>query len=158
VPIAVTESRRSPLWPEVPTVAETYPGYELHGFVALVAPRGTPIEIVLKVNQAMRNALADPAFKDQLLSMGLTPQPGSEDYLAFLQRNRTLEVRQSCQDKATVVSCCRRLPMMSSIRGLCRRPPNICIDRSAQQLRCCSRASAGARSCRSFYVLVLHAG
>jgi len=72
VPIAVTESQRSPLWPEVPTVAETYPGYELHGFVALVAPRGTPTEVVLKVNRAMRNALADPVFKDKLVKMGMT--------------------------------------------------------------------------------------
>ena len=85
LPIAVTESERSPLWPEVPTVAETYPGYELHGFVALVAPRGTPTEVVLKANQAMRNALADGAFKEHLMKMGVTPKPlTSEEYRAFL--------------------------------------------------------------------------
>ena len=85
VPIAVTESQRSRLWPDVPTVAETYPGYELHGFVAMVAPRGTPREIVLKINQAIRDALADPAFKDQVMKLGVTPRPmTSEDYRTFL--------------------------------------------------------------------------
>jgi len=66
-------------------VAETYPGYELHGFVALVAPRGTPAEVVLKVNQAMRKALADAAFKEHLMKLGITPKPlTSEEYRAFL--------------------------------------------------------------------------
>jgi tripartite-type tricarboxylate transporter receptor subunit TctC len=85
LPIAVTESQRSALWPEVPTVAETYPDYELHAFVGLAAPRGTPKEIVLKLNEAMRSAMADPAFKDHLVTMGMRPKPLTpEDYHAFL--------------------------------------------------------------------------
>jgi tripartite-type tricarboxylate transporter receptor subunit TctC len=87
LPIAVTESQRSTLWPEVPTVAETYPDYELHAFVALAAPRGTPKEIVLKINEAMRNAMADRAFKDHLVTMGMRPKPlMPEDYRLFLTK------------------------------------------------------------------------
>ena len=90
LPIAVTESERCPLWPEVPTVAETYPGYELHGFVALVAPRGTPREVVVKVNQALRNALANAAFKEHLMKLGVTPKSlTSEEYRAFLLKETT---------------------------------------------------------------------
>ncbi len=87
IPIAVTESDRSNLYPKVPTVSETYPGFEVHGFVALVAPRGTPKDVVTKLNQAMRAALSDPLFREQLLNNGLTPRPmTSEEFKVFLSR------------------------------------------------------------------------
>jgi tripartite-type tricarboxylate transporter receptor subunit TctC len=87
LPIAVTEAQRSPLWPAVPTVAETYPDYELHAFAGLVAPRGTPKEIVRKINEAMRRVLTDPAFKSQLIQLGMTPKPmTSDEYRTFLAK------------------------------------------------------------------------
>ena len=87
IPIAVTESQRCALWPNVPTVAETYPGFELHGFVGLAAPHGTPKETLLKVNQAMRDALADPSFRNYLVEIGMTPKAlTSEEYREFLLR------------------------------------------------------------------------
>jgi tripartite-type tricarboxylate transporter receptor subunit TctC len=85
IPIAVTESQRCALWPNVPTIAETYPGFELHGFVGLAAPHGTPKGTLLKVNQAMRDALADPSFRSFLVGIGMTPKTlTSEEYQAFL--------------------------------------------------------------------------
>jgi len=63
------------------------PTSRLHAFVGLAAPRGTPKEIVLKLNEAMRSAMADPAFKDHLVTMGMRPKPLTpEDYRAFLTR------------------------------------------------------------------------
>ena len=85
MPIAVTDLKRAALWPNVPTVAETYPGFEVRGFVALAAPRSTPKEIIAKLNRAMRDAQADPVFKAPLEKTGATlTQSTPEEYRAFL--------------------------------------------------------------------------
>jgi tripartite-type tricarboxylate transporter receptor subunit TctC len=85
IPIAITEGKRLERWPNVPTVAEFYPGYEVQAFLSLAAPAGTPKPIVAKINLAMREAQANPAFKGQLEGMGLRLQPmSSEEYRTFL--------------------------------------------------------------------------
>ena len=85
IPIGITEGKRLERWPNVPAVAEFYPGYEVQAFLALAAPAGTPKPIVAKLNLAMREAQANPAFKGQLEGMGLRLQPMTpEEYRAFL--------------------------------------------------------------------------
>ena len=85
IPIAVSETARVARWPNVPAVAEFYPGYEIMAFLALEAPAGMPAPIVAKINQAMRDAQADPAFKEKLEAMGLRLTPyTAEQYREFL--------------------------------------------------------------------------
>lgn len=85
IPIAVTESERSALWPDVPTVAETYPGFELHNFIGLAAPRSTPRAVLARVNDAIRMALQDQSFRDYLVHIGMTPRILTiEEYRDFL--------------------------------------------------------------------------
>lgn len=85
IPIAITEAKRLERWPNVPAVAEFYPGYEVQAFLSLAAPAGTPRSIVAKINLAMREAQANPAFKGQLESMGLRLRAMTPDeYRAFL--------------------------------------------------------------------------
>ena len=85
IPIAITEGKRLERWPNVPAVAEFYPGYEVQAFLSLAAPAGTPKSIVAKINLAMREAQANPAFKGQLESLGLRLHPMTPDeYRAFL--------------------------------------------------------------------------
>lgn len=60
-PLGVTTAERAPSFPDVPTIAETLPGYETYTWNALFAPAGTPPEIVATLNAAARAALADPA-------------------------------------------------------------------------------------------------
>src|ERR1700744_2382040 len=66
--LGVTSAERWPLLPDVPAIAETVPGYEIYVWYALFAPRGTPAEIVTKLNAALKDAVADPKvlarFKD----------------------------------------------------------------------------------------------
>ena len=58
--LAVTGAKRSPLFPDVPTVAEAgLPGYEAELHYGIVAPAGTPPEVIAKLNAALNNALAD---------------------------------------------------------------------------------------------------
>lgn len=59
--LGVTTKERAPSFPDVPTVAETVPGYETYTWNALFAPAGTPPEVVAKLNEAANAALKDPA-------------------------------------------------------------------------------------------------
>jgi tripartite-type tricarboxylate transporter receptor subunit TctC len=75
--LAVTTARRADALPDVPTMAEFVPGYESSAFYGIGAPKGTPAEIVDKLNKEINAGLADPAFKARLAEQGSSPFPGS---------------------------------------------------------------------------------
>ncbi len=75
--LAVTTATRSPELPDVPTVAETVPGYEASAFFGLVAPKGTPPEVVNVLNKEINEALKDPGMQAKLKQLGGAPIPGS---------------------------------------------------------------------------------
>jgi tripartite-type tricarboxylate transporter receptor subunit TctC len=68
--IAVTMDKRAAVLPDVPTIAETVPGYSVSTWYGAMVPAKTPREIVLKLNQAMMQALALPDLKERLASLG----------------------------------------------------------------------------------------
>jgi tripartite-type tricarboxylate transporter receptor subunit TctC len=72
-PLAMTSAARSPALPDVPTVGEFVPGYEATGWQGLGAPRGTPPEIIERLNRAVNEALADPSFTARLAELGAEP-------------------------------------------------------------------------------------
>jgi tripartite-type tricarboxylate transporter receptor subunit TctC len=76
-PLAVTTQARSDALPGVPSVADFVPGYEASAVGGFGAPKGTPKEIVDKVNAGINAALADPAIKARLADLGGTPLPGT---------------------------------------------------------------------------------
>jgi tripartite-type tricarboxylate transporter receptor subunit TctC len=71
-PLAVTTAARADALPGVPTVAETVPGYEASAWFGLGAPKGTPAEIVDKLNAAVNAGLADAKLKARLADLGGT--------------------------------------------------------------------------------------
>jgi tripartite-type tricarboxylate transporter receptor subunit TctC len=75
VALAVTSSQRSTALPEVPTVAEAGPvkGFEASSWFGLLAPAGTPADIVNRVQQESARALASPALKERLVAQGAIP-------------------------------------------------------------------------------------
>jgi tripartite-type tricarboxylate transporter receptor subunit TctC len=75
--IAVTTDKRTPALPDVPTVAETVPGYEGSAWFGLAAPRGTPPEVIDILNKQVNAALADPKLKAQLIDMSGILIPGT---------------------------------------------------------------------------------
>jgi tripartite-type tricarboxylate transporter receptor subunit TctC len=75
--LAVTTSTRSPLLPDIPTVAQFVPDYEASFWYGIGAPRNTPIEIVEKLNQEINAGLTDPTIKARLAGLGATALPGS---------------------------------------------------------------------------------
>ena len=60
--IAVTTPKRLAQFPDVPTVGESVPGYEFYSWYGLWAPKGTPADVVTKINNALKAALKDPEF------------------------------------------------------------------------------------------------
>jgi tripartite-type tricarboxylate transporter receptor subunit TctC len=73
--LAVTTEARSDLLPGVPTVAETLPGFEASGWSGIMAPRGTPPEIVDRLYREVAAGLADPNVRARLAEVGSTLMP-----------------------------------------------------------------------------------
>ena len=75
--LAVTTVTRSEALPDVPTVADTVPGYEASAFFGMGAPKGTPSEIIGRLNREINAVLADPRIKAKLAELGGTLIAGS---------------------------------------------------------------------------------
>src|SRR3954464_1795139 len=75
--LAVTTEQRSPVLPDVPTVAETVPGYEASAWFGMGAPKGTPPEVIAVLNKTINEALADQNIKARLAEMGGMPMGGT---------------------------------------------------------------------------------
>jgi tripartite-type tricarboxylate transporter receptor subunit TctC len=71
--LAVTTAERSPQLPDVPTVAETVPGYEASALFGMGAPKKTPPEIIAKLNKEINAVLAEPETKKRLIELGGEP-------------------------------------------------------------------------------------
>jgi tripartite-type tricarboxylate transporter receptor subunit TctC len=81
--LGVTGTKRNPLLPEVPTIAEAaLPGYELTGTEWLMAPAGTPREILARLNAAATAVLESPELKEVWASKGVEFVPGTPEHFA----------------------------------------------------------------------------
>ncbi|QND54152.1 tripartite tricarboxylate transporter substrate binding protein [Phyllobacterium sp. 628] len=80
--LGVTTKDRAPSFPDVPTVAETVPGYETYTWNALFAPAGTPPEVVSSLNKAANAALANPSVVAKMKDFSATIVASTPDELA----------------------------------------------------------------------------
>jgi tripartite-type tricarboxylate transporter receptor subunit TctC len=71
--LAVTTAARSAALPDIPTIADTVPGYESSGWAGVGAPTNTPAEVVSLLNGAIGEGLADPKVKTSLATLGAAP-------------------------------------------------------------------------------------
>ena len=79
--LAVTSAEREPSMPNLPTVGETVPGYEATAWFGIGMPKGTPRDVIDKVNAEVNRALADPKMRDKLAELGGRPIAGTpEDF------------------------------------------------------------------------------
>jgi tripartite-type tricarboxylate transporter receptor subunit TctC len=89
IPLAVASPKRMALFPDLPTVAETLPGFEATGWQVLLAPAGTPDAIVQKANADLNKALSAPEIADRLTHLGRDSVPLTpEQTLAFIQNEQ----------------------------------------------------------------------
>jgi tripartite-type tricarboxylate transporter receptor subunit TctC len=77
------------LLPDIPTVAEYLPGYEVSAWFGIGAPRNTPTDIIEKLNKEINAALADPKIKARLAELGATALPRSPADFGKLIGNET---------------------------------------------------------------------
>jgi tripartite-type tricarboxylate transporter receptor subunit TctC len=75
--LAVTSTTRSEVLPDLPTVADFLPGYEASAWYGLGAPKGTPAEVIDRLNKAVNEILADPKVKAKFSEYGAILLPGS---------------------------------------------------------------------------------
>jgi tripartite-type tricarboxylate transporter receptor subunit TctC len=92
--LAVTSAKRAPVLPDVPALAEFLPGYDASIYVGVAAPRGTPVEIVDTLNQAINLALADPKVTQRIADLGDTPLSLSTAGFATLVADETEKWRK----------------------------------------------------------------
>ena len=71
--LAVTEMRRLEVLPDIPAMDEFVPGYDGSGWLGVGAPKGTPTEIIERLNTAIKAVIGDPKMKTRLVGMGIEP-------------------------------------------------------------------------------------
>jgi tripartite-type tricarboxylate transporter receptor subunit TctC len=87
--VGVTTAARLPQFPEVPTVASSgMPGFQFNSWFAMMAPAGTPKEIIARLNAEVLKALADPEVRDKLRDQGLTVRGTSPEELGTAMREQ----------------------------------------------------------------------
>ncbi|MFC7408566.1 Bug family tripartite tricarboxylate transporter substrate binding protein [Hydrogenophaga atypica] len=87
--LAVTTLERSAVMPDVPTVAETYKGFAIDTWWGLIAPAGTPRDVVQKLNTAFVDALKSPEVKTRFGNLMAEPAPSTpEQFDEFMKRER----------------------------------------------------------------------
>jgi tripartite-type tricarboxylate transporter receptor subunit TctC len=103
-PIAVTTEKRSPALPDVPTMAEAgLPGYAISGWHGIVAPAATPKPIVSKLNQAINEIFADPAFKKRWEELGTPIVGGTPEAFGALMRSESAKLGKLVKDAGVTV-------------------------------------------------------
>jgi len=89
-PLAITSLTRSPLVPDVPTIAESgYPNFQLTLWYGIAGPKGMPPDVVDKLNRAIKAALAEPDVRDKLLGGNTTPVGSTPDEARVFVVNET---------------------------------------------------------------------
>ena len=88
--LAISTAQRHVGDPKLPTIAETFPGFEFTGWNGLFAPAGTPQDIVARVNRDVQALLAQPEVAQRLLALGSIAEPNMSvaEFAGFMQNER----------------------------------------------------------------------
>ena len=105
--VAVTSSKRAPALPELPTIAESgiasLAGFEASSWFGILAPAGTPRDIVQRINAEANRALQSPDMKDKLLSQGAEAVGNSPEFFADYIRSETVKWAKVVKDSGAKV-------------------------------------------------------
>jgi len=95
--LGLVSAQRLSLAPEIPTIAETFPGYDLGIWQSMVAPAGTPVEVISKLHSSIRKVLAMPDVREKLAAAGIEPANSETpaEFSAF--------IRSQAQTRAKVI-------------------------------------------------------
>jgi tripartite-type tricarboxylate transporter receptor subunit TctC len=96
--LAQTTAKRSPAAPDVPTVAETVPGFEATTWFAIFAPAGTPRDVVARLNTEMQRVFKLPDVQEKLRTLGLEPWISTPEELARFQATEIVKWAKVVKD------------------------------------------------------------
>ena len=96
--LAQTTAKRSPAAPDVPTVAETVPGFEATTWFAMFAPAGTPKDVVARINAELVRVFKLPDVVDKLKTLGLEPAVGTPEDLGRYQASEIVKWAKVVKD------------------------------------------------------------
>jgi tripartite-type tricarboxylate transporter receptor subunit TctC len=88
-PVATTGLIRNPVLPGVPTVAETYPGFEVNAWQGIVVPAGTPANVIARMNGQIGKILQGQDIRDQFAAQGLLAAGGTPEQFTAYHRKET---------------------------------------------------------------------
>ena len=101
--LAVTSARRSVLAPDLPTVAETLPGFDSITWFGLYGPKGMAPDLAGKVNQAVNAALVDADVKERFARLGAEPAGGSSQAFAAMVKTDNAKWKKIIAERKLVV-------------------------------------------------------
>lgn len=99
--LGVTSKTRSPLVPDIPTIAETVPGYEFIGWYSLVARAGTPASVIAKLNGELTEALKTQEFRSRLVALGCEPRSSTPQELDAWIKLQSEKMLKAINDSGT---------------------------------------------------------
>ena len=104
--LGLVSAQRLSLAPEIPTIAETFPGYDLGIWQSIVAPAGTPPEVVDKLNGSIRRVLALPDVREKLLAAGIEPASSATpaEFAAFIRSQADVRANPGRRHEARLIS------------------------------------------------------
>jgi tripartite-type tricarboxylate transporter receptor subunit TctC len=90
-PVVVLSEKRVPTLPDVPTSTEAgYPKFRMSIWYGMLAPAGTPREVISRINQAVFKALGDKTIQQRMEAQGITPWPGTAEEFGELIKSETV--------------------------------------------------------------------
>lgn len=89
--IAVTGAKRSAAFPELPTIAESLPGYEVVPWGGIIAPAGVPKEVAARLNMVVNKVLSSPSLMEKFRALGVEPAGGTPEQFATHMRKETVK-------------------------------------------------------------------
>ena len=99
----MTSSKRSAVAPDVPAIAESLPGYEVENWYGVLAPAGTPKEIVDRLNGAIAKSLQLPDVKDRLAGQGFETLSSTPEQFAAYIKSEIVKWAQVIKDSGARV-------------------------------------------------------
>jgi len=97
-PLGVSGVKRSPAFPDLPTIAEAgVPGYEAPTWTGVITPAGVPKPIVARLNEAINKAITSPGFRQRFAAIGDEPGGGTAEQFAELVRKETIKWKEVAQ-------------------------------------------------------------
>jgi tripartite-type tricarboxylate transporter receptor subunit TctC len=97
--LAITSAKRSPLLPNVPTMAEQgYPGVEVQNWQGLIGPKGLSADLIKQLNEVANKALQSAEVKDKLLSQGNEMGGGTPEQFAALIKSEAVKWSKVVRD------------------------------------------------------------